>query len=559
MIDHRRVLVIGLDSATFDLIKPWAQGGYLPNLKRLMTEGCSGLLASTIQPYTPSAWVTFMTGVNQGKHGIFDFMRRRSGTYDTEMLNATHIGAPTVFEIASQAGLNVVAVNVPYTYPPRPVKGVVISGPFAPNVVREAVYPPEKYPEIQAVVPDYAITPEYNPYVPEPLADYKRKLIQEIESRETLSLHLMRREPWDLFMVVFMATDMVQHVFWNKPESLTPNAMEAQPHVIRDIYQRVDQAIGSLLAQIDAERNQKATTVMVVSDHGAGPLRAVVNLNSWLAQQGYLRFQKSSVGQLQAAALANISRTYRRFLPGRLRRWVQTVVGGRRVYQVRNALFSSIAAGIDWPNTRAYAFGAYGDIHINLEGREPQGIVKAGAEYESLCQEIAAAISGLREPATGAPIVKRVHRRDELYTGDFVISAPDLVIEWQDYAFEGSSHGGKGSPIFTSKAEAEGSRMPVFGGHRLNGILIARDAEIPADTEYAGARMVDMAPTVLQLLGIMPPSSMDGHALDAIVKPAGGTTALRNDYTLSDSNVQADYTPEEEAAIAEHLKSLGYF
>ena len=217
--NSKRVLVIGLDGATFDLIKPWSAKGMLPNLTRLMKNGSYGNLRSTIQPTTAPAWSTFMTGVNQAKHGLYGFVRRRRDSYNLQITNGSHIMAPNLFQIASQAGRRVVSINVPYTFPPRPVNGIMVGGPFVPTVGPELVYPREFFDKLKQILPDYAILPDYNSRANDPMTDYAKKLIRGIEMRETLAINLMESEPWELFTVVFMATDEVQHTFWECMEA----------------------------------------------------------------------------------------------------------------------------------------------------------------------------------------------------------------------------------------------------------------------------------------------------------------------------------------------------
>ena len=125
-----RFLVIGIDGGTFDLIRPWAEAGDLPNLARLMAEGVHGPLESTLPPVTAPAWSTFATGKNPGKHGVFDFILPMGGRYD--LVNATSIHAPTLWQIISEAGLKCGVMNVPVTYPPAPINGFVIGGMLSP-------------------------------------------------------------------------------------------------------------------------------------------------------------------------------------------------------------------------------------------------------------------------------------------------------------------------------------------------------------------------------------------------------------------------------------------
>jgi predicted AlkP superfamily phosphohydrolase/phosphomutase len=127
----RRVLAIGLDGATWDLLTPWMAAGKLPNLAKLRQAGASGEMASTIHPITAPAWISFMTGRTQGQHGVFDHVRRRAGSYDIEIMDATKIQSPLIFDYVGARGAKSVAINIPMTYPPRPIAGVLVSGLFA--------------------------------------------------------------------------------------------------------------------------------------------------------------------------------------------------------------------------------------------------------------------------------------------------------------------------------------------------------------------------------------------------------------------------------------------
>ena len=414
-----RVLMIGLDAATFDLIEPWIERGYLPNLARLMKDGTYGQLASTLQPLTAPAWVSFMTGMNQGQHGLYDFVRRKADNYSLEVTNSSHIAAPLMFETLSRLGQRVITVNIPYTYPPRPVNGIMLGGPFAPTVTQDIVYPSEYFETLQQIAPDYFITPDYDARVSDPMGQFAAKLQREVEMRERTSLALMQTQPWDVFAVVIMATDEVQHTFWHCMEAGDDDPLSKYRHVIRDVYERCDQAVGKLIDV--ARQDGRETNVIVMSDHGAGRFEWMVNLNQWLAEEGLLYFRTDVVTpaqKLRTAAVQRAAQFYRRYVPTGVRTSIRNRLGAQRFSRVQEEFQSALVTSmIDWPRTKAYALGAGGNIFINLKGREPDGAVEPGAEYETVRQQIIDRSLALRDPDKGTPMVHRSYRCEEIYRG----------------------------------------------------------------------------------------------------------------------------------------------
>ncbi|MBI5566312.1 MAG: alkaline phosphatase family protein [Chloroflexi bacterium] len=552
-----RVLIIGLDAATFDLIEPWAAQGYLPNMAKLMAEGARGRLASTIQPTTAPAWVTFMTGMNQGKHGLYDFVRRKPGKYSLDVTNSSHIAAPLMFETLSRLGRRVISINVPYSYPPRPVNGIMIGGPFAPAVTRELVYPPEMFDTLREIAPDYFVIPDYDANVADPMSDYAAKLRREVELREQVSLALIEREAWDVFAVVIMATDEVQHTFWQCMESDDNSPLAKYRNVIRDIYQRCDAAIGNLIEA--ARKNGQPTDVIILSDHGAGRFDWMINLNRWLADQGLLRFQTTQVStlkRLRAGVMQKAARAYRYYVPARLRMALRNRLGSKRFSQVQEEFQSAlITSTVDWAQTQAYSLGAGGNIYVNLQGREQAGPVSP-AEYETVRQRIIDGLATLCDPDTGAPMVKKAFRREELYHGPQLDNAPDVIIQWTHYGYWGRGYYGSQQPVFERQRQFDFSAQPLTGSHRPEGILLAHGPHIQPGAQVVGARLMDLAPTIFQLLGHTPPAEMDGRVLsEALIGVATDTAASTN---LSPAPEPFDYTQEEADIISEHLRALGY-
>jgi predicted AlkP superfamily phosphohydrolase/phosphomutase len=556
-----RILIIGLDSATFDLIEPWAAQGYLPQLARLMAEGSHGPLASTLQPTTAPAWTTFMTGVNQGEHGLYDFVRRRADSYNVEVTNSTHVKAPTFFEIASRYGQHVISVNMPYTFPPRPVNGVMVGGPFAPAFTREVVYPPELFETIKTIAPDYFILTEYNPRAADPQAAYAQALLHEVELRKTVVAQLMQTLPWDVCAVVTMATDEVQHTFWQCMTAPDDDPLAQYREVIREVYQRVDQLIGHLIELAANDGTGRPTIVMVLSDHGAGSLRWMINLNQWLAEAGYLKFQTEKAGALKSAradGLQRLMQTYKRVLPTSLRESIRARLGAQRFHRLKGEFESAlVTAVVDWKQTRAYSLGAGGNLFINLAGREPQGVVQPGAEYEQVCAALIEQLQQLRDPETGAYIVECVHHREEIYHGAELEHAPDLIVRWRDHTCWGRGLYGNQTPVFEAQRQFDFSDQPLSGTHRPEGVLILWGPAIRSGVLITGARLIDLAPTILALLGLPVPEIMDGSVLAAAVKSAA-QAAPEPPGELRQVTAEHEYTPEEEALITQHLKDLGY-
>ena len=478
--------------------------------------------------------------------------------YNLDVTNSSHIVAPLMFETLSRLGQRVITVNIPYTYPPRPINGIMIGGPFAPAVTRELVYPPEYFETLKQVAPDYFIIPDYNARAADPMADFAEQLGREVELRERVALHLMQTEAWDVLAVVIMATDEVQHSFWACQEAEDGSPLAKYRHVIRDIYRRCDEAVGKLVEA--AGRDQRPTNVIILSDHGAGPFRWMVNLNQWLAEQGLLRFRAdhaTPLKQLRLTALQRAARTYRRHMPVRVRTAIRNGLGAQRFSRVQEEFQSAlVTTTIDWPNTQAYSLGAGGNIYVNLEGREPSGMV-APPDYAMACQRISDALLQMQAPDTGAPMVRRAYRREELYHGPQLDRAPDIIIEWTDYIYWGRGYYGSQAPAFERLQHFDFSAQPLSGTHRPEGILIASGPAIRSGALVHGAKLYDLAPTIFSLLGFAPPAAMDGRVLSEMLREAD-TTLLPSADGVSHAAEPLDYTPEEAEHISERLRALGY-
>jgi predicted AlkP superfamily phosphohydrolase/phosphomutase len=254
---------------------------------------------------------------------------------------------------------------------------------------------------------------------------------------------------------------------------------------------------------------------------------------------------------------------YRRYVPSQWRAAVRARLGSERFDQVKGEFESALlTSNVVWEQTKAYALGAGGNIYVNVAGREPGGIVEPGTAYEQVRQELVAALMTMRDPESGKPIVKQVHRREELYSGPFLEQAPDLIIEWTDYAYWGRGQYDSQAPVFQRQRHLDFSDQPLTGSHRLEGILIAHGPGIRQGETIEGTTLLDLAPTLLGMLGIQAPKEMDGRFLSPLfdAEYADQLQSLLKLTHPTEAAIPSDhqFTPEEEALIAEHLRSLGY-
>lgn len=548
-----RCLVIGLDGGSPDLIRRWAEEGKLPNLARLMGEGTFGLLRSTYPPISAAAWVTFLTGQDPGQHGIFDFRNYDPTRYtctDEAIVNATAFAGQTMLDVAGAYGRRVGAVTVPITYPAWPVNGAMIAGYPTPDAKRAFTYPPELGERLGALTEDSAFFRSRSP------DEVARELVRLVRDRAEAARWMLESDLYDLFVVVFGATDRAQHDFWRffDPEFPTYDRGGADRYrsVILEVYQEADRAIGRLLGAVP-----DGTTVLVMSDHGGGP-RATrsFHANAWLASQGLLQVRGGGsplrwIRPLYRAFKARFSHQEQlyRHLPGSLKRLASRVDSDAEMG----------IGDVDWGRTLAYRFPMYPPVEgivINLRGRQPAGTVDPGMEYERLRDEIIDQLRGVIDPETGEAVVKSAFRREDLYRGDQVERVPDIVVRMAD-GYEGGS--ALLGPYVTPIPQEDLRRLS--GAHRMDGVLIVHGPGVRRARQVVGARIVDLAPTILYILGLPVPRQMDGGVLEDIFVPdyIGARPVERVDWVRRGAVAEdGGLSEEDESLIREKLRRLGY-
>ncbi len=552
-----RVLVIGIDGATFRLMRPLMQNGYMPFLCEVEQRGALGTLETIYPPVTAPAWSSFMTGKNPGKHGVYEFLHRKRGTLEQIPVNAGMLGSQTLWEMMSHAGKRMVVVSVPLCYPPFPVNGTLMSDFLAPKGARDLSYPPELLKEVEDQFGEYLLYHK-QVYTKDNVGNVLAELEEHTEYRQRVAEYLLKRDAWDFAMVYFEGTDRLQHELWHVIDPTSPmhDQAEAAQYAerTRNYYRVLDNDVRKLVELAQAQ--DPDTQVILMSDHGFGAIHKFVNFNIWLLREGFLKLKKDIPTQLKHA-LFNLGFTpslgYKlsmNFGFANLR-LSQGMTNRNQILDLVRRGFLSFR-NVDWSRTRAFSSGNYGQIFVNLQGREPYGSVPPN-EFPNVVEQIGARLLELRDPQTGAAVVSKVYKQSEVFWGEFIDDAPDVVFALAE------NYKALGTLEFASNRVIE----PAFGNsgdHRMDGFVGMLGNEIKENFKIENANIMDVAPTILYLMGLPIPADLDGHVL---------TAPLRDEFVMSQQMMQGDalgardqmipdYTEEESEEVKERLRALGY-
>ena len=537
----RKTFVLGLDGVPWGLLEEWAAAGELPNFSRLFDEGATGVLDSTIPATTPVAWPSITTGVEPDVHGLYGFTDLTSN-YRRQLHTGDDVDQPRLWDYLGPAAVG----NVPMTYPVDHLDGRMVSGMFAPGTNDQFAYPPSLADRIEREIPEYQIDLKWSDY-----HGKRDELIGDLntllDARRELMEMLLEGDDWEFVFFVFTEIDRLQHLVWDDEALLA-------------YYVRMDEILGDVLDRV--ERND--ADLFVVSDHGFGPLSSVVNVNTYLADRGYLtpredtgtRSLLDSVGVDRDAILSLLGRaninehTLRAYLPRSLVDAVATrLPGDHELYDV------------DYSNTVAF-FDPPGGVYINDTERFEQGIVSP-SERPQVRAEIMEVLSELTDPETGAQVLD-VTDGTELYARDD--RAPDVLVEGREERYQVKAN--VGDAVFTDPG--------VYSAdHRPEGIFLAWGPDIAAGARVEGAGVTDVAPTVMHAAGEPVPEHMDGRVLEEAFDPASdaGQRAVETaDYGADRSGSVDPSAPADEPDasndadqeeggmddVEDRLKGLGY-
>lgn len=510
--------ILGLDGATFAIIDQLIEKDQLPNFSELIRNGSFGNLKSTNPPHTAPGWISAMTGVNPGKHGVYQFWDTQAPNYIGQYMGSNDIAVKTVWEILNENGISTAMINVPMTHPPKKTEGYMITWPLSKTL--RYSYPPNLISEIAGIgghyLPDICAMFEGN-------YDYIDKAIKISNDRITTVKYLMKEKPVDFMMVVFPEIDRISHYYWHYMDGTAQSAEENDKlkEAVFDIYKSADDIIGKFKDEL------KDCNFFVMSDHGFGRGNLNFYVNTFLVQKGFMKVKEDA----EASEIADSV--------------YHPVEGNWFRYSMNGKLYD-----VDWENTSAYmaAPGSYG-VNINLKGRQENGIVDMSQKRETEEQLINELINVV-DPASGRKLFKSVLRSSEVYKGRAVKYAPDLIIVPYDYGT--MVHHQLTYDMIFGEPEQKGM-------HGEDGIFILNGPNIKKQQIF-DAKLEDVLPTLLYSLGLDIPDDIEGDVLD--VFDAEFTSGSSISHTMGTnaepSGRGTSYNSQEKKSIQNKLKSLGY-
>ncbi|MFX0134610.1 MAG: alkaline phosphatase family protein [Candidatus Hodarchaeota archaeon] len=518
-----KVLVIGLDGASWELLLPWLEKNELQNLQKLIENGVSGYLKSSIPPLTFPAWKCYSTGKNPGKLGVYSLASIDLKNMRIIPNNSTFIESNEIWDYLSEERLKVGIINMPTTFPPKQVNGFMITGPF--SIIGKHTFPRNFKNELDNY--DYKIIPEYYMTRNEKDLDDAKRVIS---SRFSLVRDIIKKNQINFLHLTIFFTDTIQHFRWNSKE-------------VKDVWKCIDENIGNLMHELD-----ERWIIIIMSDHGFTKLKGRLYLNTWLERMRYLKLRNNfdfgdflqfldSIG-IRFEILYSFSKKVGIFSiltkvisEERQRKIMRMIPAwGRKLEGMENK--------IDWDHSRVIPLAPL--IYFNSN---------RSTEFE--IKTLIKRLKEIKNPETGEKIIKEVLQRDEIYWGEFLKKAPDLIIV--------PNNGYEISDILKEDVEFSFEGDEWRGTHTQNGILIIHGPSIRKGIKIEGAEIFDLAPTILFIMDVAIPQDMDGTVLNIFEENLTKQEVMYRH--LTDKRIkskQFELTEEEEEKIKDKLRKLGY-
>lgn len=523
-----KIFVLGLDMGDGRLIQEWVRQGKLPHFADAILHGSWWDLDSPAAMLHTSTWPTFATGTLPGRHGVYYPFQPRPGFQQAQHVEADQYGVPTFWALADQQGRRCLVYDVPETFLEDGYRGRAIFewGTWAWYGQRLS-QPKSLIADLESRFGPYPLKLEATRLglkFPNP-AKLERRLIKCIEHKVESVKWLLAQDDWDLAVVGLCETHPTGHYLWPADQRAESDSDPHRLAAVQNIYTAIDQALGTLRQSLP-----KDTVIMIASGDGIRPNHCGWHLLPEIMEKlGYaVPPAQTSAAESKPITLKAIKNA----VPPGARRWI----ADHLPYRLREKINASVDdGGLDWSKTRAFTLPTdlEGYVRINLKGREPEGIVEPGAEYDTLCREIAGRLETLVNPASGKPVVDRIWIRDEVFPGTAREHLPDLMVTWNGDA-----------PISAVSSREIGtierpSPDPRTGTHSPTAFLLATGPGIQEAWRGAG-RLVDVAPTVLALLGVELAGAMDGRPLAPMVEDASERDSIAAETQSRSVNVETE-------------------
>ncbi len=487
--NKRKMLIVGFDGASFSLLNKWATAGPLPTFKGLIEKGGYGMLKSTIPPITFPAIPSFMTGQNPGKHGVSSFFRPKKDM----SLGLVHSGSlkGEFWNLGNLKNMKKLLINLPLTYPAKPIKGTLITGALTPDKEDDYfTHPKSLKDDYSSIFKNYIIDVDLT-YAPGMEKQYWGECRKTAEGRTDLAEVLLKEREWDIAIIYYTLLDRLQHNLFGLDNN----------EWIRKGYQLADSILNRLMANIP-----EGSTTMVFSDHGFGRSKGRFYPNAWLAEKGLLVYKdggkgSSLMGKLRAKQGSSGMKMLSRLIPGSVK---QKLIG-----RMESKGGSYDMGSVDWEKTSYYAT-------INGIYKNKKGLADPAVSLDEICTSL----RNLKDPSTGKQLKVTVWKKSELYEGPRVDDMPDIVYSIGNYAFEPFAS-------FENLPYLQSFENVYKGWHREEGIFLSSGPQIKQG-ELKDIQIFDLAPTFIHLLGNAVPSDLDGRVIRAILKDGGASVVVRD-------------------------------
>ena len=505
-----RLIVLGIDGAGFELIDPWLADGTLPNLAAIKMYGAYGDLISVLPPVTSPNWKAYSTGKNPGKLGIFwwenaDWVNQRIH-FPSERLGLNR----EIWDYMGEAGLTVGIAGMPTTYPPKKVNGFLIAGAEASEV--NFTYPARLQEMITAE--GWRNLPRLSVEVERGKASIEIHDI--IEKQLSITEKLADEYKVDFLQTTIFPINIMQHYLWNADET-------------KKGWQIIDMHLGKLMSQ--------GCDIILMSDHGSNRIEYVFNINSWLVQQGYLKFNLGFTSILNTIGI-NQQNMMRLLTKLKMLSLVKKVVSKRIRHSLPDASEGirreNKARKIDWKKSKALASGQ-GPVYINP--------CLSAEEINTIKDEITRKLESLVNPFTGQKVAEKVYTREEIYKGQYLSEAPDLVIDQAKGVHIPGGIGHKDIFVSPQRWQAENKRA---------GLFMAYGPTIKQGINIDSPSILDLAPTILHLLELPVPDDIDGRVIMELFRDST-TPAMTPPRTKPAGEIEA----EKVKGKIQNLKKLG--
>lgn len=520
----RPIIVLVLEAAEWRLIEQWTHEGKLPTLRKLVQGGVCGKISSPGYVSSGCVWASFSCSVNPGKHGFGFFHRQlKTGTYRTIKKYSDDLTYKHFWLTASCAGRRVAVFDIPLTKPEADLNGYFIGrwGDEHPS------WKPSSTPKdlLREIVDQFGAHPLHEWYQTRPKSAeewlrWKRDLTEGVKKRTAIIKYLLNKEPLDLMVVNYAEPHWAGHVSWHLHDETHPEHDPALVSRCGDIilsdYIDLDSAIADIM------QNYPGATYFVTSPIGMGShTGGEIMTPAILRKLG----MDSAGGKTTSSSLLP-----RGLLPGsdgmsRAVQQIEKIISPTKIEKLKKLLPERLwddwtrrllSLGTNWKQSKVFVVS--GDnaslLRINLKGREPNGLVEPGDEYEQLCKELIVAFSELEEIATSQPAVKKIVQPRDVFWGENIDEMPDLVVVWRE-----------GPPIEAVKSPRIGTvELSEYhkrtGGHSEHGFLLAYGPGIQKGVQRSNLDLLDFAPTILNMLGVPVPENMDGKPIDNLFEVA---------------------------------------